>query len=235
MLVFKEIVKKLVPPLLVDMVRFMRKDKYKDLYSKYKIYSMIDEKTFIDNLKLSEYFSKQNNGCIVECGVWRGGMSAALAEICGVDRKYYLFDSFEGLPSAKEEDGKAAKEWQNDKHGPLYFNNCKAEIHYAEQAMSLSLASNYEIVKGWFSETLPNFNADEKISVLRLDGDWYGSTMECLTNLYEKIVPGGLIIVDDYYAWDGCTRAIHDFFSRNSLTDRIRQTQNGVCYILKAS
>ena len=58
--------------------------------------------------------------------------------------------------------------------------------------------------------------------MLRLDGDWYDSTMQCLEALVPLVAEGGTIIIDDYYAWDGCARAVHDYLSRNDLPYRIK-------------
>lgn len=207
-------------------------NKYKLLYNKYKEFTMIPEVIFVENLELVERF-KDIKGCVIECGVWRGGMTAAISEIFGKQRKYYLFDSFEGLPDVKEIDGKAANDWQNNKEGAFYFDNCTAEIEYAEKSMKLSLAPNYEIIKGWFSEVLPEIKINEEIALLRLDGDWYESTMDCLIHLYPKVIIGGVIIIDDYYMWDGCAKAVHDYFSINNITARIRESKLGVCYIIK--
>jgi O-methyltransferase len=205
--------------------------KFSNIYEKYSPYTMIPKPTFVENLKLCKRF-RHVKGCIIECGVWRGGMSAAMAEVLGNNRNYYLFDSFEGLPEAKEIDGEAAIKWQNDKESPLYYENCKAETDYADKAMKISGAKNYNLIKGWFSETLPEFDPKEEISILRLDGDWYDSTIDCLKFLYPKVAKGGLIIVDDYYAWDGCSRAVHDYLSAQKLSDRIFQI-NGNSYIIK--
>jgi O-methyltransferase len=69
---------------------------------------------------------------------------------------------------------------------------------------------------------------------LRLDADWYKSTIECLNALYDSISSGGIIIIDDYYTWDGCTKAIHDFLSTRQLNLKIRQTRfGGVAFIVK--
>jgi len=148
-------------------------------------------------------------------------------------REYYLFDSFEGLPDAKEIDGRSAIEWQQNKEDSRYFDNCKAEMTYAETALKKANCTNYKLMKGWFSETLPSFNPGKPIAILRLDGDWYESTMECLVALYPKVQEGGLILIDDYYVWDGCAKAVHDYLSRNSIPARIFQSKEGVCYIVK--
>jgi len=205
--------------------------KYNELYKKYKSFTMIPEYSFIDNLVLCEKV-KELKGSVVECGVWRGGMVASIAEVLGNNRKYYLFDSFEGLPAPGENDGGDAFKWQANTKSPEYYDNCKAEESYAMNAMRLSGVHDYQTIKGWFNETLPDAKCDE-IALLRLDGDWYDSTMDCLKNLYPKVVDGGLILIDDYYFWDGCTKAVHDYLSQNNLAERIHQTTNGVCYFIK--
>jgi O-methyltransferase len=144
-----------------------------------------------------------------------------------------LFDSFEGLPIAQDKDGIAAKKWQEDKKSATYFDNCSADMSFSHEAMKLSGARQYKIIKGWFKDTLLSFKSSEPIAMLRIDGDWYDSTMQCLDNLYPRVNDGGIIIIDDYYTWDGCTRAIHDYLSRNELADRIRQTAEGICYLVK--
>lgn len=209
--------------------------RYRFLHLKYRDYTMIGNTTFADNLVLVREHGRPVEGLVVECGVWRGGTSAAISEVMGADRTYYLFDSFEGLPPAQaEKDGAAAIAYQQDKESPEYHDNCAAEASYAESAMRLAQARNYHLVKGWFSDTLPKFKPKEPIAILRLDGDWYDSIMVCLQELYPSVAPGGLVILDDYYAWEGCVRAVHDFFSSQRLAERIRCTPNGVAYFIKS-
>jgi O-methyltransferase len=205
-------------------------EEYFALFKKYAEHTMIHPNTYVRNLRLAEFFQGVE-GTIVECGTWRGGMIAGIAELIQSYHAYYLFDSFEGLPEAQEVDGIAAKIWQTDTCSPSYYNNCSADEASAIEAMTMSGVKDYYITKGWFSETLKNF--DQPISILRLDGDWYESTMDCLTNLYPKVVDRGLILIDDYHTWDGCSRAVHDYFSKHKICDRIRQYDNDVCFILK--
>jgi O-methyltransferase len=199
------------------------------VYREFCDHTRLSERTYCDNLRLVDRF-KDIEGSIVECGVWRGGMIAGIARILGCDRTYYLFDSFEGLPKAKEIDGEKAVCWQagND------VRNCRTEETFAQEVMRQAGAVRVHVLKGWFDQTLKTFPLDERIAVLRLDADWYSSTAECLNNLYSRVAPGGLIIVDDYFVWDGCARAIHDFLSYNKLRDRIQQFDNGVCYLVKS-
>jgi hypothetical protein len=159
-------------------------------------------------------------------------MSGGIATVLGPDRKYYLFDSFEGLPPAKEIDGKAAVEWQQNTEGTAYYDNCSAGEDYAMEAMRRAGAHHFELIKGWFDTTVPNFAAPEPIAVLRLDGDWYESTKVCLDHLFFQVAPGGLVILDDYHCWDGCSRALHDFLSERKATERIRSLGN-LCYLVR--
>ncbi len=140
---------------------------FRAIYRKYGDYTMVYELMYVDNLEQCAKFLA-TPGCVVECGVWRGGMSAGMAEVLGADRQYFLFDSFEGLPPASEDlDGAAPTAWQNKTP-----RNCTAAEKVAAAAMKLSGATSYSLVKGWFNETLPRFTPPCEIAALRLDRDW---------------------------------------------------------------
>lgn len=203
----------------------------KALFKKYQQFTMVPEKTFAINLELAHQYMQKVGGDVVECGVWKGGMCAALAEILGNERKYFLFDSFEGLPEVKPIDGIAAKQWQQNKEGEMYHDNCRASFEDAEKAISQANCS-FEIIKGWFENTLPDFSPENKIALLRLDCDWYDSIIICLRYLYPKLAMNGMLLIDDYFTWDGCSRALHDYLSEIKSTSRIRTIGN-VCFIIK--
>lgn len=197
-------------------------------FRKFRAFTMIPEEIYVGNLRLASTIA-QLPGDVVECGTWRGGMIAGIADTLGAGRKYWLFDSFEGLPPAKPIDGQAALAWQRDVSSPGYHDNCRASEAEAKKAMSMSAAKDYAIVKGWFRDTLPAAGVGP-IALLRLDADWYESTKQVLDNLASRIVPGGLIVVDDYYTWDGCTLAINECATQRGW--RIRQFSLGnVCYV----
>lgn len=207
--------------------------RYHAVWSRYRSYTMVPESLYADNLRLASLVAGVP-GDVVECGVWRGGMIAGMAQVLGTARRYWLFDSFEGLPPAQPIDGEAAIAYQKDTDSAWYFDNCATEESFATRAMSLSGANRVEVVKGWFKDTVTCAPVRE-IALLRLDGDWYESTMTCLEALYPKLVDRGVLIVDDYYTWDGCSRAVHDYFSRHSVRDRVRQSPGGVAYIVRNS
>jgi O-methyltransferase len=203
------------------------------IYRKYRLYTMVNADSYVRSLVLAKVY-RGAPGSVVECGVWKGGMSAGMAEVVGPDRNYYLFDSFEGCPRAQEIDGPRALEWQNDVTSPHYRNNSSADIGFCQEAMKKAGAARCTIVKGWFDKTLPGFKAEGGIAVLRLDGDWYESTMTCLHHLFPQVNCGGVVIIDDYYSFEGCTRAVHEYLSQVGSTRRIKQLDNDVCFIVNA-
>lgn len=207
--------------------------RWHQLYDKYKDHTMVWEPWFWDNLDLCLRHHKPGMS-VVECGVWKGGMMGAIAEaLADESASYHLFDSFEGLPDPQPVDGQAALDWQKDTGSASYYNNCKADLEDAQRAMSLAGAINVTYHKGWYDDTLKGFESDAPLSILRLDSDWYASTLQCLEALYPMVAPGGVIIVDDYYVWDGCAKAVHDYLSKNSLSERIEQTAHKVAFLVK--
>jgi O-methyltransferase len=218
--------------------KLYRRRKLHRLYKRYKTATMIPGGTFIENLEIAQWVAKDkamDSYAVVECGTWRGGMAAALMETLGGARPYHFFDSFEGLPKAKDIDGEAATKWQIATDSPVYYNNCAATeeeflcvIHSARQSQC---ANSIGVHKGWFHETVRQVEVG-KIALLRLDGDWYESTMDCLTALFPRVAKGGYIIIDDYGVWDGCTRAVHDYLSRTDRSEPIlRYGRSGVAYL----
>jgi len=174
-------------------------------------------------------------GAFVECGVWRGGCAAimaAVAQRAGSGRRIWLFDSFEGLPAPTAPDGTKAAEWAG---APGAAELGRADrLVASEQDVRDVLAragvdrGPIEIRTGWFQSTLPAARAEiGPIALLRLDGDWYESTMTCLENLYDQVAPGGTVIVDDYDYWEGARRAVDEFLARRGERVTLRPVRKG--------
>lgn len=164
-------------------------------------------------------------GAFVECGVWRGGSAAVLATFgTQQGRETHLFDSFEGLPEPKPIDGKRAIKRVGGKYGGRLESTGElvAEESFVKGLLfkRLGLAENrIHIHKGWFQDTLPTAKTSiQDIAILRLDGDWYDSTKVCLDELYDQVVAGGAIVVDDYGHYEGCQRAIDEFRTARGIT-----------------
>lgn len=186
-----------------------------DPYAQFYPYTMVPPDQFAANLALAELV-RDIPGVIVECGVWKAGMSAGIATLLGTDREYWLFDSFEGLPPAGPEDGATAPIWQKRRD----CDQCRASEDEARATMAMAGIEPH-IVKGWFADTIWRAVFPDGIALLRLDGDWYESTLQALMHLFPQVNPGGVIIIDDYGWWEGCAKAVHDYMSANSRPERI--------------
>ena len=167
-------------------------------------------------------------GAFVECGVWRGGSVLAiigtLQDEAVDDRDIYLFDTFDGMTRPTEHDVSdynppALEEWeqarQRDLHpwaehfGPASFTE--------ESVRQTILATGYpearvHFVRGRVEDTLPG-QAPPVVGLLRLDTDWYESTAHELSHLYPRLSPGGVLVIDDYGHWQGCRRAVDEYFA----------------------
>ncbi|WP_051484401.1 TylF/MycF/NovP-related O-methyltransferase [Shewanella waksmanii] len=173
--------------------------------------------------------NNQVPGDIVECGVWKGGsaMAAALKLIALKDqsRVLHLYDTFEGMNQPTVDDldvyGRNADSLLNGDDKQL-AELVKAEVNLAAVQQNIG-KTNYpahlvNYVKGEVESTLPK-QQPEEIALLRLDTDWYESTKLELELLYPKVVPNGIVIIDDYGHWQGAKKAVDEYIA--SLDDKI--------------
>jgi O-methyltransferase len=161
-------------------------------------------------------------GDLVETGVWRGGgsifMRAALEAFGDKSRVVWCADSFEGLPKPdldKYPQDRGAN-WHLQPQLAVSLDSVQENFRKFDM-----LDERVKFLVGWFKDTLPSAPIG-KISVLRLDGDMYESTMDSLNSLYSKISPGGFLIIDDFgIDEDTCRRAIHDFRNAHGIAEEI--------------
>lgn len=202
---------------------------------------MIPEAAFVDNLTLAEGHLRQHalhNGCVIECGTWRGGMSFGLVEALPQIQEFHCFDSFQGLPKVGPLDGETARRLQEE--GRFVAVNNYTSVEEFQSGLRLLEPSRQACVHvhpGWFTDTLPGFAPARPVSLLRIDCDWYDSVSLVFETLFDRVQQGGLIIIDDYMAWEGCARAVHDFLSKRKAPERISQTAapDGISFIVKVS
>lgn len=212
--------------------------RYYSIYRKFRTFTLIERDAYVANLYLVDKYLADPalaEGCIVECGTWRGGMAAGMALIGGAAPHYHFFDSFEGLPPTSQEDGTYAKRWQEHRDGTAYFDNCTASYEEFMETISRAglPAGRLHVHKGFFEATFPRTDVPP-IAILRLDADWYQSTMLCLEKFWDRLLPGALVLIDDYYAWEGCRKAVHAFLARRDATEAIQKSHVGkVAYLVK--
>lgn len=154
-------------------------------------------------------------GDFVECGVWKGG-NVILARILSPLRHCWLYDTFQGMTKPEADDGpKAAYRW--NMHITDKQPWCRAELHELLEAMNATETFDEKlchIVVGDVTHTLKlERNLPKEIALLRLDTDWYASTIVELKVLYPRLAIGGILIIDDYGHWQGSRRATDEFFA----------------------
>jgi hypothetical protein len=167
------------------------------------------------------------DGDFVECGVYKGGLSAFfLFNIISnnLNKKLYIYDTFTGMaePNKGYDSDGAVSEYSKFKKdinafGDEYVDWCYASIQHVTYVLS-QVTEKYldfsKIIKGKVEDTLLEYkNLPKQISIARLDTDWYESTRKELEILYPLVVPGGIIIIDDYYYWTGSRKATDEYLS----------------------
>ncbi|MEI6609644.1 MAG: TylF/MycF/NovP-related O-methyltransferase [Deltaproteobacteria bacterium] len=194
-------------------------------------------------------------GAFVECGVWKGGAMGMMAQAnmqTGKSRRHlHLFDVFQEIcePDAAVDGEKALREVQQymgsghdkGKLQPLtgIYNFMGGPGTLAENRKLLEKTIGYpvELLQyhvGWFQETLPAVHeAIGPIAILRLDGDWYASTKVCLEYLFDKVVKGGIVIIDDYGTYEGCRRAVDEFMNTECVQAYLGSIDSDCRYFVK--
>ena len=167
-------------------------------------------------------------GDIVECGVWKGGsmmlVARKLMEYSNTARQLFLFDTFEGMSEPGSADVSAVDLSKAEdllkKEDRLSGDNvwCYSPVDEvkANLAQTGYPLSSIHFIKGKVEETLPHPEIG-KIALLRLDTDWYESTRHELETLYDLLVPGGILIIDDYGHWSGARKAVDEFFAEREI------------------
>jgi O-methyltransferase len=159
---------------------------------------------------------KEIEGDFVECGVWRGG-NVMVARWAAPSRQIWVYDTFAGMTEPGEFDGKKAHKHFSDAGAKLKCggkNSCVTEIQFLQNMFTVCTwdPDKFKIIAGDVRETLKcEQNLPTKISVLRLDTDFYDSTKIELETLYPRLSVGGYLIVDDYGHWPGARKAVDEY------------------------
>lgn len=188
-----------------DHLEIIRKVKPFTMTSNERLFGLIEAVRYVLRSKI--------DGAFVECGVYKGGsvmaMALTLLREHVSDRELFLYDTFAGMTEPTEADvdfhGRRSRSWTEWAIAPA--DDVRAAVRstgYPE--------SRTHFVKGRVEDTIPS-QAPGRIALLRLDTDWYESTRHELIHLYPRLVPGGVLIVDDYGQYRGARKAVDEYFA----------------------
>jgi O-methyltransferase len=222
-----------------------------EIYHFCKPYTMTSvERMYSLYCSVNYILSKGVEGDFVECGVWRGGSSMLIAKMLHnrniTNRKIFLYDTFEGMPPPSDMDvtfnGKEAngllKASAHNKEVSVW---CLADLADVKRNLNSTgfPETNLVFIAGKVEDTLLSNLPTGKIALLRLDTDWYESTKHELDVLFPMLIENGVLIIDDYGHWQGCRKAVDEYFERTQspiLMNRIDYTGRMIiknfCFIL---
>jgi predicted O-methyltransferase YrrM len=178
-------------------------------------------------------------GLILEAGTARGGSAIVMAAAKAPARPMKVYDVFGMIPPPGEQDGpdvheryaKIAAGEAQGVGGDTYYgyrDDLYEEVTESFTRLGVPAAErNVELVRGLFEDTIV---IDEPVAFAHLDGDWYESTMTCLERIAPRLVPGGRIVLDDYYMWSGCRRAVDEYFEGR---DEFRLEQRAKLHVVR--
>lgn len=161
-------------------------------------------------------------GDIVECGVWSGGSmllaALALKHFGDTTRRIYFYDTFAGMPKPDEIDRRwdgvaVLPTWEHhQKNGHRWgYGGTQDHVRHVVSLSGYPL-EHFVFLEGMVEDTLP-----ATISLLRLDTDFYSSTYHELVHLYPLLSVGGILIIDDYGAFQGAKIATDQFIEERKL------------------
>lgn len=191
----------------------------RDFLHNFKHYTMTSFPRMNNFCDCLEFVLKNNiEGDIVECGVWKGGNIMIASKILKENKSnrfIWAYDTFEGMTEPEDCDVD-----RNGIKGKSRYQKgwCKIDLETVKKNLSLVGYNNIKYIVGDVLKTIPK-NIPDKISVLRLDTDFYKSTKHEIEHLYNKVVSKGFIIIDDYNSWSGSKKATDELLSHEKLID----------------
>jgi O-methyltransferase len=176
-----------------------------------------------------EAAAKGIQGDIVECGSAKGGSAALMAltaRQARINRKVWVFDTFEGLPPPTSLD-------DPDYHDAVALTGqCRGSMEEIESLFGRLEINNYQLVKGLVQDTLRDPPV-RQIAVLHLDVDWYEAMKTCLDQLWGLVSPGGIVQIDDYGFWAGARKATNEFMDDDPSRARLTKVDAVACQLRK--
>lgn len=162
-----------------------------ETYEKVRYHSMVDIHRCYELWSLVEQSAKLPEGSLMEVGVWKGGTGALVAkkaQLCGLEDKTYLCDTFEGVVKTGARDSGYADGEHDDTSRQIVETLIRQDLQL----------KNAEILQGIFPEETAHLVGEEKFRFCHIDVDVYRSAKDVADWIWEKMVVGGIIVYDDY-------------------------------------
>lgn len=175
----------------------------------------------LENLEqcAARVFADSVPGDFLEAGVCQGGAAIFLRALQvayeEADRRTWVADSFVGLPAPEHP--------QDVAHGMDFTESVQPWLAASLESVQENfrtydlLSDQVRFLPGWFADTLPTAPL-EQLAILRIDADLYASTRDVLDTLYDKVSPGGYVVIDDYCAFEPCRAAVDEFRAGRGIT-----------------
>jgi O-methyltransferase len=161
-------------------------------------------------------------GMLIEAGCAAGGSAIVMAAAKSQARRLCVYDVFGMIPPPSDKDdsdvhirysvirtGRAEGIGDRKYYGYEADLLAKVEENFKKHGLPAP-ENNVQLIKGLFQDTL---RIDEPVLLAHIDGDWYESVRVCLERIEPALVAGGSFVIDDYYAWSGCRKAVDEFFA----------------------
>ena len=237
---FKNMIRLIIQRIGFDIIRYKNKDIVNLIYppdfsdndieicDTVKEYTLTSPERVKALINAVQYVVRNEiDGAMVECGVWKGGSSMAMAltlkKIGAENRELYLYDTFSGMSAPTDVDvsiggAKAHEKFADKKISEDASKWCSSTL---EEVKNNVLSTGYNIeninfIEGKVEDTIPD-NIPKDIAILRLDTDWYESTKHELTHLFPRLKPNGVLIIDDYGHWQGARKAVDEYILDNNI------------------
>ena len=233
----KTLIRKILQKFNYDIIKLNRQhapvpsdfeDLHKNIFGKVKNNTMTSPERIYSLIEAVKYVEQHNiPGDIVECGVWKGGSMMAVAEtlmnLRSSSRDLYLYDTYEGMSEPTEHD----KTYYGESASALLESDANKEKNLVWAYSALETVQHgmestgypkekIHYVIGKVEDTIPATIA-KQIAILRLDTDWYESTLHELIHLFPHLSRNGVLILDDYGHWQGARKAVDEYIQQHQI------------------
>ena len=173
---------------------------------------------------IKEIQRKKVKGIFLEAGVALGG-SLVLIAAYSKNQKIKGYDTFGLIPPPTKDDPQ--KSFERYKviasgkskgiNGQIYYGYREDLISFVsskiENLTKKNAFNRTELIKGKIQETM---KINEKVAFAHIDVDWYESVKYCIENIWPKLNKGGILILDDYFFYEGCKKAVDKYFDKRN-------------------